>query len=57
MAKKNFKYSVSLFEKENSSDFETWWMDRVLNKKHLYGKNMQKYALKARPKPLFNFGK
>ena len=44
---KNLKiYTVWYFEKETRSDIETWSIDRVLSKEHLYEKSMQKMCTK-----------
>ena len=51
------KHFVWYLEKEKSYDIETLSIDRVLNKKNVYGKSCRKCAPKASPRPLFNFGK
>ena len=38
-------------------DTETLSTDGVSNKEHFYGKSCRKYAAKASPRPLYNFGK
>ena len=37
-------------------DIETLSIDRVLNKKHSYGKSCRECATKASARPLFNIG-
>ena len=49
---KNLIYFVWYLEKEKF-DIKTLSIDRVLNKKHFYGKSCRKYAPKASPRPPF----
>ena len=54
--KKLMTHFVWYLEKEKKYDIGTLSVDRVLNKEHFYGKNMQKRAPKASPIPLYKFG-
>ena len=50
-------HSVWYFEKEKIYHIETLSIDRVLNTEHFMEKSCRKYAPKASPRPLLNFGK
>ena len=57
LTKNSITHFVWYLEKEKNYDIETFSIDGVSDKKKLIKKSCRKCAVKASPRPLYNFGK
>ena len=55
--KSSITYFVWYLEKEKRYDIETLFIDGVSDEDVFIEKSYRKYAAKASPRPLYNFGK
>ena len=55
--KSSITYFVWYLEKEKRYDIETLFIDGVSDEDVFIEKSCRKYAAKASPRPLYNFGK